>query len=278
MDILDADSFFDDDPVLDGYTGALLFHGHTSAHDDHTSSGATARRRTLSSVPDTVPPARAVVALYGDVWLITDSNLDSFEGVPIRRSYGLKKSTGLMTALSPAHACLGQPGTDFHAHREYFRDNQDAKSSSDWDTMWNIFCPPGEPVAKGSFLRQGGTLYRVRNCYTTVEGLRVAEADQLDADALQSVTFLGGVLDLVADAITAAGTTTTVLQTDMQKFYALRTQAEGADVRAGDRAVFVAKSALMPVVGTEFTMLGQRWRTNAVISEQDAWVLQARLA
>jgi hypothetical protein len=275
MDLAEASSFFDDDPVRDAYSGALLFYGHTSAHDDHTSSGATARRRTLAAAPEAAAPARGVVDLYGEVWLVSNSNLDSFDGVPIRRSFGLKKSTGLMTALTPAQACLGQAGTDFHAHKEYFRDNQDARTGSDWDVMWNIFCPPSEPVAKGTFLRQGGTLFRVRNAYTTVEELVIAEADQFDADALQSAVFTSAVLDLVTDR---RGTTTTsaqVVQTDLQKYYAFRTQAEG-NAQAGDRAVFVAKSALMPAVGIEFTLQGAKWRTLAVVSEQDAWMLHAR--
>jgi len=277
MDIADADSFFDDDPVYDAYTGELLFHCHTTPHDDHTSSGATARRRTMTTINGTVAPARRVVTVYGDAWLVGNSNPDGFQGDLIRRSYGLKKSTGLMAAMSPAMACLGGIGTELHAHKEYYRDNQDMRTSADWDTMWNIFCAPGEPVMKGAFLRQGGVLYRVRNVYPSIEELLVAEADQLDDDAFQGATFTSTTLDEATDTETASSIATTVIQMDLARCYEFRTLAE-ADVRPGDRAVFVAKSTLQPPVGAALTMLGARWRVLAVVSSGDAWNLHVRLA
>jgi hypothetical protein len=277
MDIADVDSYFDDDPVYDAYTGALLFHCHTTPHDDHTSSGATARRRTMTTVPGTAAPARAVVQIHGETWLVGNSNVDSFQGVPIRRSYGLKKSSGLVSALTPGEVCLAAAGTEFHVHKEYFRDTQDAKTSADWDVMWNVFCPPGEPVAKGTFLRQGATLLRVRNAYPSIEDLTIAEADQLDADARQPVTFISSVLDLVADTRTATSVSTWAIQTDPQKCYQFRTLAEST-LQPGDRAVYIAKAAYMPVVGAEFTMQGAKWRALTIVSEQDAWLLHVRLA
>lgn len=276
MDLVDVSSYFDNDPVYDAYTGALLFYCHTTPHDDHTSSGATARRRTMTTAPGTVPPARGVVSIHGEVWLVSNSNLDGFAGGPVRRSYGLKKTTGLMALLTPAQACLGLAGTSFHAQREYFRDTQDARTSADWDVMWNIFCPSAEGVGKGAFLRQGATLYRVRNAYTTVEELLVAEADQLDADAFQMLTFTSSKLDIVSDRQVVAAVPTTGVQTDPQKCYAFRTLAEST-LLPGDRAVYVAKSAHTPTVGAEFTMQGAKWRVQQLVSEGDAWLMLARL-
>lgn len=276
MDLASASGFFSKDPVYDAYTGALLFYCHTTPHDDHTSSGATARRRTMTTAPGTTSPARGVVSIHGEVWLVSNSNIDSFGGAPVRRSYGLKKTTGLMQLLTPAEACLGSAGTSFYAHREYYRDMQDARTSADWDVMWNIFCPLGEGVAKGAFLRQGSTLYRVRNAYDTVEALVVAEADQLDTDAAQLLTFISTKRDLVTEQPTTVAAPAAGIQTDPQKCYAFRTQAEGT-LQPGDRAVYIAKSAYTPKMGNEFTMQGAKWRVVQVVSEADAWLLLARL-
>lgn len=275
MDFSDVAAYFDEDQAYDAYTLDPLFLCHTTPHDDHTSSGATARRRTLTAAPGTEPPARRAIRLYGEFWLVGNNNPDSFQGQLVRRSFGLKKSSGLMEALTPGQAALGSAGTSFHAHKEYFRDNQNARTEAEWDVMWNIFVPPDEPVAKGSFLRQGDTLFRVRAAYTSIEELLIAEADEFDADAEQSVTFTSSTLNVATDTMVATSIATTAVQTDVTKFYRFRTQAE-ADHKPGDRTVFVAKSAITPKVGSNMTMLGTTWRVMMLESENDAWALQVR--
>lgn len=275
MDFEDAASFFDDDPVYDAYSGALLFYCQTTVHNDQTSSGATARRRTMSTVPDTVAPPGGVVRVYGESWLVSDANTDGFLGEHVRRSYSLKKSTGLVTLLTPGQAALGSAGINFHAQREYFRDTQDARSSSDWDVMFNVFCPLSEPVVKGSFLRQGAELMRVRNAYPSIDGYRIAEADQLDADAFQPARFSKSTLDIVTDQRTLINVSTTVIQTDAAKFYQFRVQGEATN-QPGDRCVFVARTALTPAVGTELEMMNTGWTVLAVVLEGDSWALHVR--
>lgn len=276
MDFLDVASFFDDDPVYDAYSGALLFYCHTTPHDDQTSSGATARRRTMTTIDNTQAPPRAAVRVHDDFWLVSDSNPDGFRGDNIRRSYSLKKSTGLMTALTGAEAAHGAAGVELHAQKEYFRDMQNQRTESDWDVMWNIFCARGEPVSKGRFLRQDGVIFRVRNAYDSVDGYRIAEVDQLDDDALQSATFATGVLDLVTDQVTDASVVAPVIQTDPQKYYQFRTQAESM-LQPGDLTVFVAKADLAPRVGGMFRMLDADWQIKSKVSEGDTWALLARL-
>lgn len=278
MDFTDASGFFSDDMVYDAYTNLPLFYCHTTSHDDQTSSGATARRRTMTTGIETVAPARGAVKLYSEFWLISDSNVDSTRGEHVRRSYSLKKSTGLMTLLTPGQAALGGAGLAFHAQKEYFRDQANARTEADWDVMWNVFCPLAEPITKGSFLRQDGALFRVRNAYPTIDRFRIAMADQFDDDALQAVTFTtNGVANLRTGALDQTTLAATVVQTDTQKFYEFRTEGENAQ-KPGDRTVFVAKSVITPRVGTVLAMMGEKWRVLAVVGEHDTWALHARRA
>lgn len=278
MDFYDAAHYFDQDRILDGYSGAFLFLGHTSAHDDHTSSGATSRRRTLTTVPGTVPPPRGVVEVFQEKWLLGSTNPDSFDGIDIRRNYDMKKTTGMLTLLTPAQACLAEPGHDFYAHKEFYRDTQNPMTDAEFDVMWNIFCPLSDNVQRGQFFRSEGRILRVRNAYDTAELLRIAETDEFDEDALQSAHFIEtGAIDLGSDLPGVLDVTTTVIQTDVPKYYQFHAEAEPGQ-KPGDRTVFVAKSVLTPDVGTVFTMLGVRWRTLIVVDEQDSWALRARLA
>lgn len=276
MDFVDAAGFFSNDLVLDGYTSAPLFYCHTTSHDDQTSSGATARRRTMTTAVEAAPPVRGVVQLYGSYWLVSDSNVDSTFGENVRRSFSLKKSTGAMALLTPGEASLSAAGTAFYAQKEYFRDQANARTEAEWDTMWNVFCPLSEPIAKGSFLRQDGALLRVRNAYPSIDRFRIAEADEFDADAVQSVTFTSaGVPNVRTGTLDATSQAASVIQTDTQKFYEFRTEGESKQ-KPGDRTLFVAKSVITPKVGAELTMLGEQWRILAVVSELDAWALHAR--
>lgn len=276
MRFADISAFFDKDPVYDAYTGDLLFKCHTSAHDDRTSSGSTSRRRTMTTGEGTVIPARRAVTVYGEAWIVGNSNPDHFQGTAVRRSYDLKKSTGLIERLTPGQACLGAAGSSFHAHREYYRDTVDTRTSADWDVMWNIYHAPGEGVVEGSILRQGSTYYRARTTRDSIEQYDITEADQLDANVRQSATFVSQKRSLVTEQPVGAPVQVQVLQMDMTKFFQFRTQGEST-VQAGDRMVFVAQSAHTPTVGAEFTMEGLQWRVLSVVPEQDAFALHARL-
>lgn len=278
MNFRDAARFFDKDAVYDGYTSALLFYGHTTPHDDKSSSGATSRRRTLVTIPTTTAPARGVVLLFAERWLMGGSNPDPYEGANIRRSYDLKKATGLLSLYTPGAACLSTPSTTFYAHKMYYRDMTNPRTETDVDVMWNIFCPLSELVVKGSFLEDASGLMRVRNVYDTIEGYKVAETDQLDAGARQAITFIqNATRNLVTEAVTSVTTATNVIQMDMQKFYRFSTAADG-EILVGDRVAFIAKSVITPKVGGTFTMLAKTWRIAKVMDEINAWAMQVRLA
>lgn len=281
MEFSDAASFFNHTPVYDAYTGAYLFDGRTSTHDDQSSSGATSRRRTLTATPDTVAPARGVVTVHGEQWLVGTSNVDNFNatGEEIRRNFDLKKATHAVTRLTPAQAALGAAGTLFYTRLEFYRDQTDTMTSADYDTMWNAFCPASEYLDQGLFLRtESGRLLRVRNVYAAQERLNLAEADQLDTDARQPATFtVTSAVDLRSGRYPDTVVETYVIRIELNKVFRYRT-ADEAQYKAGDTAFIVAASVLTPKVGNELTVAGARWRVVSAVPERDAWVLHARLA
>lgn len=278
MEFSDAAAFFNDDEIFDAYTDELLFMGHTTPHDDHTSSGATSRRRTLIAAIDAVAPARRAIRWYDTFWVVGGNNTDGFQAGEVRRSFGLKKSTGLMTVLTIGQACLATAdvGTQLHAHKEYYRDMTDSRTSSDYDVMYNVFVGAGEMVAKNLILEQNGRFLLVRNVYDSADEFLVAEADAFDADARQEITFLGQPGLDFDTAAAASNIVTHALQTDSSKFYVFRALAEGTD-QPGDRTVFVARSAVTPAVGMTFTMQDLTWRATICVAVGDAWAIRARL-
>jgi hypothetical protein len=277
VDFADVTSYFNNDPVYDAYTGDFLFYSHSKAHNDQSSAGATIRRRTMTTEVGVTVPARQVVMLLGDPWLVGHSNVDAFQGDAVRRVWGLKRGVDVMERLTPAQACTDAAGILTYTQKELYRDMQSAKSFSDWDPLWSINITPADgAAARGAFFRQGSTLFRARGLYMEVDGLMVLEADEFEPDARQNATFITtGTLNLVTDKLSTSNVTLPVIQTDSMKFYRYRTQIE-ADSQPGDRVVFVAAASAAPQPGSQLTMLGRTWRVLTSVVELDARVLRVR--
>jgi hypothetical protein len=277
MKLSAVSSYFDKESVTDAYTGAFLFKGQMLSPAEHV-SGDTFRRHTLSTKDGITSPARHAVVIMGDVWLVGNNNPDGFKGYVVRRNFSLKKSTGVADLLTPGQACLAGSGLSLHIYKEYYRDSQSLPTEADLDTFWNVYCPINEAVAKGAFLREGSRVLRVRNVYEVAEGFNIAEADQFDDNAIQSITFTtNGVLNVITDTYPTVSVATTGIQTDVFKFYRFSTAAEDKQL-PGDRALFVAQSAVTPTISSQVTMLGKSWRVLAVVPELDAWALHVRLS
>lgn len=274
MDLHDAAAYFDDDPVLDGYTGALLFYGQSSSFDASKSDGSTFRRRSLSVAPGITLPPRQVLSIFGERWVAGYGTPDGFAGEPIRTSFNLKHVTDNLSILTPAEALAAAVGTQTWVHKIYLREQVNSQTDSEYDPQWNIFLSPNEAVSKGTFFRAAdGTLYRTREEYMSIEGLRVAVSDQLD-EPLLSATFKGGVFDAVQDKFTGADTVVNAILLDISKLYRLRERSDGA-LAPGDIAVLVPNS-VGAKTGSRFTLAGREWIVRSAQPELDATMLHAR--
>ena len=278
MDLAAASAYFDRELVYDAYTGSLLFKCQFSSFDDHSSSGATARRRVLSVVPGTVLPPRKAVKIFDTYWIGGNGDTDGFLGTPVRSNFNLKRSTGLVTILTPAEACLAAAGVAAHAHMTPFKETVDTQTSSQYSNYWNVFFPATEPVSTGKFLRFGSTLYRIRNHYGTEDGFTVAGSDQLPADALRAATFTTqGEYNLVTDTYPTVTVATQVVAMEVPKFYRLGDASDDYE-KPGDMSVFVAKSVTTPTKGSTVSMGSKAWRVLSVVDELDTWVVRVRRA
>lgn len=276
MRLKDAARYFDDTPVHDGYTGEFLWRCQFSSFNDANAVGSTSTRRILSIAPGLQLPARRVVQVFDDRWLVGDGNPDSWHGGVIRQSFNMKKATDLVEILTPAQACLGQAGTQVYAQAIYFKDTVNSLNNADYDPFWNVFISPTEAVGKGSFLRFQDRLVRVRSSYVPLEDLRIAQSDEVD-DGPLAAEFATGAYNSATDSFAAGTVSTTVLMMDFTKAYAYLTKASER-VAAGDMNALVAASALTPDVGKNVTIAGTAWNILSRSAEGNAWLLHLRRA
>lgn len=274
MSLHAAAKHFDTCPVVDGYTLAALWSCQFSSFNDSNVVGSTSTRRILSMAPDLALPARRVIKIFDDRWLVGDGNPDEWEGTIIRQSFNMKKATDLSAILTPAQACAAAIGTPAYSHKTYLKDTINNLTDSEYDPFWNIFFAPGETIDKGYFVRNGSTLYRVRAKYIPLEDLAIVQCDQLDAGPV-SATFETGAIDEVTE-IRAAGTVTTpVILLDFVKAYGYQTAADPRAV-AGDQAMVVAASALTPTAGMRVTASSVAYRVINTLAQLDGWLLHVR--
>lgn len=276
MKLKNAAIYFDDTQVFDGYTNAALWFCQFSSFNDANAVGSTSTRRILSIAPGLALPARRVLKIFDDRWLVGDGNPDSWKGAVIRQSFNMKKATALVHIVTPAQACLNQAGTQAYTQAIYFKDTVNVLNNADYDPFWNYFFAPGEPVGKGSFIRDGSKLYRVRSSYVPLEDLRIAQSDEVDIGPVAAV-FETGAYDPLTDSFGASPVSTMVLMMDFTKAYSYLTQASDR-VAAGDVNALVPASALTPVPGKSVAISGETWRILSKDVEGDCWRLHLRRA
>jgi hypothetical protein len=268
--------YFNRESIFDGYSGNPLFKGQVRNFNDASSTGATLRRRALSVAPGTTLPPRGCLKIGNLRWLVGLGVADTFQGREARETYNLKVGSSLFEILSPAQAC--SPATAVapaYGYESFFKATQDANTSSSYDTFWNVFFVPIEPVSAGTFLRSGARLLRVRQTYVNAEQLRVAESDELDPDWSKTAVFTNlGAYDPVTDTYASTSVSVRVVQMDIFKFYRWRVEAESGR-KPGDKTV-LAPLPNLPSAGTVFTMNGESWRVISAQPELDVFAIHAR--
>lgn len=271
-----AAKYFDDTPVYDAYTGQFLWNCQFSSFNDANAVGSTSTRRVLSIAPGLALPPRRAVRVFDDYWLVGDGNPDSWKGSVIRQSFNMKKATALVNLLTPGEACLGESGVQAFAQSIYFKDTVSTLNNADYDPFWNYFFSPTEPVSKGTFIRDGARLLRVRSAYLPLEDLRIGQSDEADSGLLEAV-FNTGVYVPATDSYTDVPVATTVILLDFTKAFSYLSQGS-EKVAAGDVGAMVAQSAINPDVGSTVSVSGAAWRIMGKDAQADAWLLHLRRA
>lgn len=281
MKLANAALYFDRDSVYDGYTGTLLFKAQFASYDGSLPDGSFSRRRTVSVGPDVVHPARSVVTVHGERWIVGEFIRDGFFDAPIRKTASAKAVTDLFTFLTPGQAALGAVGTTTaYGQERYLKDTVNTPTTSDYSPQYEITFGPNEVVPDEYFLRSPNDLYHIRTTYRALEGFTVATADLIGATDYGENKYVTAVFGGGIDPITelpAAGTTTTGILLYAYKLYFHATEADPKN-NQGDKTLIVAKSAVTPVNGGPVVIDSEPYRIFGITSYHDSWNLRVRRA
>ena len=286
MKLANAANYFDNDVVYDGYTNVQLFRAQFSSYEGAQPDGSFQRRRVISLNPVLTVPARRVIKVYGDRWVMGVPVEDGWKGRTIRKTAACKLATDYYEVLTPGQAALRTAGSvSVYAYTEYVKDTVNTPTDSDYDPQYLVAF--GEKVADGMFLKSADHYLRVRSAYSEPSGFEHVTADEIaysyggnftdgelyGRNCEVNVTF-SGTYNPITDS-DAAGAATTGILMDMYKMYRYGTQADFKNT-PGDMTLIVAKSAVTPLVGRQATIGGIKWQIMGITAWQDAWNLHLR--
>lgn len=286
MKLANAAKYFDNDVVYDGYTNAQIFKAQFSSYEGAQPDGSFQRRRVISMDPSLSAPARRVIKVYNDRWVMGIPVEDGWKGRTIRRTAACKLATDYYEVLTPGQAALRTAGTvNVYAYTEYVKDTVNTPTDSDYDPQYLVAF--GEKIADGMFLKSADHYLRVRSAYPEPSGFEHVTADEIEYSYggdftdgelygrnCEVTAAFSGTYNPVTDT-DAAGVTTTGILLDMYKLYRYATAADAKN-GPGDMTLVVAKSAITPLPGRTVTIAGLSWKIFGVSGHMDAWNLHLR--
>jgi hypothetical protein len=274
-----AARYFDKTLCTDAFNPGTTFYGQLDLYDDSKREGPTTLRRVLSLAADVAIPARRVITIGAEQWIVGSSESDYWRGEVLRTKYILHRATGGASLQTIAQA-LGTAGTvSSYAARFWLKDLKEPEISSKLLSFYTIFLPVGETVTLNGIIQVGGRAHFVRNSYQSGAGFLAAETDELPLDALTTGVYTPQVYSGAADTRTPGiGVALNLLKLRFQDYFTYANEAEPRYVE-GDLRVMIRKADVTTAkVNDQITFGGEAREILAVADEGACWGLHVRLA
>lgn len=276
MRLARASSAFDNVPAVDAYTTRRLWQCQMGSFESANPEGTTAKRRVLSTAPGLAMPARRVIVVLDETWIVGDSSVDGWNGKPIRMSYWAKRATDLFTYQNPGQAALGAGGTAAYASREFLKDTVDAITTANYNPQYDVYLAKNETPVRGGFLRSSTDLMRIRVVRDALAGFKHLSVDAIGLDAEFTATFTSATYSPVTDSRSVVSVAVPALLFSRVYEYENDTEADPKYL-TGDKTLIVSQTSITPTVGQEVTVDGKAWKTMQISPVYDAWELHLRL-
>lgn len=279
MRLADVAKYFDKTLCADAFTPATQFYGQLDVFDDSKRDGATVVRRVLSVASDVSIPARRVLTIDSQPWIVGQNEDDFWAGEVLRRKYVLQRADGAASIRTVAESIAGAGGTATYAAKLWVKDQKEVEQSSSMTGFFNVYLPTYESVDKGSIIVLSSRLHLVRNTFVSAGGFLVCESDELEADAVAAATYKGhSAYDPATDTYTEGSVAVTVLRARWQADFDYTSEASPKFVR-GDELVYVrASEVAAPAAQDKVTVDGVTYVVLAVRAEGTSWALHLRRA
>lgn len=278
MRLRDVAGFFDKTLAKDAYNPLTRFLCQLEPFDYVKIDGASVKRRVMSTVPGVNIPARGVIDIGGQRYLVGDSSQDHWEGGPVRNRYVLQGADSLATVTTIEETLGGTTGTSAYVSVEFNKYATDERDSSTYHPQYHIYFSGSEAVSDGDIITitaYGITrYYLVRNANRTMAGLVDALSNHLEDPVIDAAGFSHKTYDPITDTYTDASSSVRCLRVRWQDHFRYLTQSSTSYER-GDIQLLVPTS-VTPEAGDTVTLSDGVWRVLSVVSGAGYWSLHMR--
>ena len=179
MRLLDAARRFDKTTATDAYS-ATTFKCQFEVLAYSKIDGVAVKKRQISTASSVTIPARRVVTIHGQTYLVGHGAPDFWNDDTIRLNYVVQGADGLANLTTIADELAGTaPGTAYAA-LAFAKYLPDAEDSSKYPPQYQVFLSGTESAPADSLIYLNSVWYLVKESYVSTSGLRVSLANVVD--------------------------------------------------------------------------------------------------
>lgn len=281
MDLYDVATYFDEIPVLDGYSNQELFICQMDVYDATERDSMTGFRRSCSAGTVSLP-TRRVVKIQDEYYIVGRKILDYFKDRKIREHLLLHPADGLFSHGTALKHITNTGLSTLYAAVALRKEGKEEGESSEFFAMYNIYMGNNEEIPRDHIVKSpDGHYYRVQAFEQQTGEYHSAYVSDLGKNALTTVIYTpAGEYDVAADAhIAGTPVTLTAFVERYQTNYRYLTWS-AAKFQNGDIVVTISATTVAnPKTDARFLVRGRDYRM--IEKQQDGfgcWELQLRPA
>ena len=244
MKLKNVSKFFDKTKAVDAYNALYSFKCQVEPLDMYRTEGTRIKIRNMSTAPEVTIPARRVIKIDDQAYIVSDSSLDHWSGEAIRSRYVLQGADHVVEIRTISQVLEDVAGVQAFASIDFNKYGTDERDSSRYHPQYHIYFGK-ETVEEDYVVHTPSSNYLVKNSYLTPAGIVDALANELDDPVVQVSVSAGRAYDPVTDNYTATTSSVRAILVRWQEYFEYLTQGSTKYER-GDAQLFV-----LPAVQTK---------------------------
>ena len=275
MRLLDAARRFDKTTATDAYS-ATTFKCQFEVLAYSKIDGVAVKKRQISTASSVTIPARRVVTIHGQTYLVGHGAPDFWNDDTIRLNYVVQGADGLANLTTIADELAGTaPGTAYAA-LAFAKYLPDAEDSSKYPPQYQVFLSGTESAPADSLIYLNSVWYLVKESYVSTSGLRVSLANVVESPNFEMATFTSRVYAPLTDTYVDTPSAIKVFRIKWAEHFEYLSKATEQYER-GDLTVMMLK-AVTPDPPDTLTLSDGVWRILSAQDEGLTWSCHARRA
>lgn len=257
MKLKSVSKFFDKTKAVDAYNSSYSFKCQIEPLDMYRTEGTRIKIRNMSTAPEVVIPARRVIRIDDQAYIVSDPSRDHWSGEAIRSRYVLQGADHVVEIRTIAQVLEDVPGVQAFASIDFNKYSTDERDSADYHPQYHIYFGK-ETVGEDVLIHTTDSNYLVKNSYLTPAGIVDALANELDDPVVQVTVSTGRSYDPITDSYTATTVSVRAVRVRWQEYFQYLTQGSTKYER-GDGQLFVLP-AVQAKAGDTVSIGGEDFR------------------